>query len=46
VTGTTQVVLGGPPAGTCDYSPPPFDVLSKDGVPAEAFAAFPLTFYP
>lgn len=32
-----------PPGETCDYAPPPFDVISRRGFPTIAFADFPLT---
>jgi len=46
VNGTTRPSIFGPPVGTCQYEPPPFDLASKDGILATAFTAFPLTFMP
>lgn len=46
VTGTTQAFIGGPAPDTARYDPPPFDVTSRDLVPLDAFADFPLTFLP
>jgi hypothetical protein len=36
------------PAGvdTCDFAPPPFDLLARDLTPGQAFSGFPLTVHP
>lgn len=36
----------GPLTGTCQYKPPPFDVLSDRGIPAAAFTDYPVINVP
>lgn len=38
VTGTMQPNFVGPASGILEYTPPPFDVIGRNGVPVAAFS--------
>lgn len=37
VTGSMVPRIGGPPVGTLEYQPPPWDLLGSQGAPVAAF---------
>ncbi|MBA7664504.1 hypothetical protein ES703_72565 [subsurface metagenome] len=43
VTAIMQGPVENPGADQVTFSPPPFDVISRRGIPAVAFADFPIT---